>query len=179
MPGRPSPKRYAQAVLDLALSNDTLDEWSKELDQISEVVDDTDFVALLEAPQVPEVVKHQGIETVLADLSQLARNLLSVLVKHHQPRITSQIRDQYQALVDTHRGIARAHVVTAVSLKDNQKELLRKQLGNLVNADVLMTEEVNSEIIAGVIARIGDHLIDGSTRTRLQGIRKTLEQPPS
>ncbi len=178
MPGRPRARRYAKAVFELALEGDALDGWARDLDLVAAALEDADFAALLEAPQVPEGVKYQGIETVLAEAGRLARNLLSVLVQHHQPRLASQIRDQYQALVDDHRGVARAQVTTAVALDDRQREGVRTLLGDLVEAEVVMQEQVEAEIIGGLIARIGDRLIDGSTRTRLQTMRETLARPP-
>lgn len=178
MPGRPGARRYAQAVFELAIEGDALDEWSGDLDLVAAAVDDADFAALLEAPQVPEGVKHQGIETVLAEAGRLARNLLSVLVQHHQPRLAGQIRNQYRALVDEHRGIARAQVTTAIALNDRQRERVQTLLSDLVDAEVVMQAQVETEIIGGVIARIGDRLIDGSTRTRLQTMRDALARAP-
>lgn len=178
MPGRPGARRYAKAVFDLALEGDALDGWSRDLDLVAAAVEDADFAALLEAPQVPEGVKYQGIETVLGEAGRLARNLLSVLVQHRQPSLASQIRDQYEALVDEYRGVARAQVTTAVALDDQQRERVQKLLGDLVEAEIVMQEQVDAEIIGGVITRIGDRLIDGSTRTRLQTMRETLARPP-
>ena len=59
-----------------------------------------------------------------------------------------------------------------------QRERVQDLLGDLVEADVVMQEQVEAEIIGGVIARVGDRLIDGSTRTRLQIMREALARPP-
>lgn len=179
MPGRPKARRYAQAVFELAIEHDAVDQWTADLDRVAQAAGSEDFAALLEAPQVPAGVKHQGIETVLSDAQRLARNLLSVLVEHGQPRLAGAIRNEFRALVDAHRGIARANVETAVPLDDEQRDRVRKLLGELVGAQVIIIERVDPRIIGGVIARVGDRLIDGSTRTRLRALRATLALAPA
>ncbi len=178
MAGRPTARRYAQAVFELALEHDTVDQWSNDLDLMADVMGDGDFFALLEAPQVPDRVKYQGIDTVLAGASQLARNLASVLVDHGTVRFVGAIRDEFRALADAHNGVARAEVVTAVALEDAERERVSQLLGELVGAKVETTERVDPEIIGGIIARVGDHLIDGSVRTRLADMRAALAAPP-
>ncbi len=178
MAGRPTARRYAQAVFELALEHDAVDQWLNDLDLMADTMGDGDFFGLLEAPQVPIRVKFQGIDTVLAGTSQLARNLASVLVDHRSVRFTGGIRDEFRALADAHNGIARAEVVTAVAMEDAERERVGKLLGELVGANILTTERVDPDIIGGIIARVGDHLIDGSVRTRLADLRAALAAPP-
>ena len=177
MPRRPTAQRYAQAAFQLALEHDSVERWSDDLELVARAAENEDFAALIGAPQVPRGVKHRGIETVLGGAGRLARNLLSVLVEHGQPRLARAIRDEYAALVDEHRGIARAEVVTAVPLEEAQRERVRALLTELVHAEVILAERVDPAIIGGVIARVGDRLIDGSTMTKLQDLRETLFRP--
>ncbi len=178
MAGRPTARRYAQAVFELALEHNAVDQWSSDLDLMADVMGSGDFFALLEAPQVPLRVKYQGIDTVMAGASQLARNLASVLVDHRSVRFAGAIRDEFRALADAHNGVARAEVVTAVAMEDAERERVSQLLGDLVGAKVETTERVDPEIIGGIIARVGDHLIDGSVRTRLADMRAALAAPP-
>ncbi|NQW17943.1 MAG: ATP synthase F1 subunit delta [Chloroflexi bacterium] len=179
MAGRPTARRYAQAVFQIALENDALDQWSSDLDQIAEALGDSDFFAFLEAPQVPERVKLQGIDTVLVGVSGLARNLVGVLVDHRSVRFAVNVRDQYGALLDRHRGVARATVTTALPLTDEQRGRVRDLLGELVGAKVDATEDVDPQIVGGIIARVGDHLIDGSVTTKLRNMKNALARPPA
>jgi F-type H+-transporting ATPase subunit delta len=69
-------------------------------------------------------------------------------------------------MADEHRGIARAEVVTAVPLEKAQRDQLAAGLAKLVGRnEVDITESVDPNIIGGVVAKVGDSLIDGSTRT--------------
>ena len=178
MAGRPTARRYARAVFELALEHDAVDQWSDDLDLMADTMGDRDFFALLEAPQVPLRVKYQGIDAVLAGVSQLARNLASVLVDRRSVRFAGAIRDEFRALADAHNGVARAEVVTAVAMENAERERVSQLLGGLVGAKIEITERVDPEIIGGIIARVGDHLIDGSVRTRLADMRAALAGPP-
>ena len=179
MAGRPTARRYAQAAFELALEHDAVDKWSEDLDLMADAMGDGDFFALLEAPQVPVRVKYQGIDTVLVGISLLARNLASVLVDHRSVRFAGAIRDEFRALADAHNGVARAEVVTAVPIQDAERQRVTQLLGELVGAKIEATERVDPEIVGGIIARVGDHLIDGSVRTRLADMRAALAaQPP-
>jgi F-type H+-transporting ATPase subunit delta len=179
MAGRPTARRYAQAVFQIALENDSLDRWSSDLDQIADALGDRDFFAFLEAPQVPEREKLQGVDTVLIGVSDLARNLVGVLIDHRSVRFAESVRDQFRALVDEHNGVSRATVTTAVPLTDEQRDRVKELLGELVGARVDTTEDVDPQIVGGIVARVGDHLIDGSVTTKLRNMQDALARPPA
>jgi F-type H+-transporting ATPase subunit delta len=179
MAGRPTARRYAQAVFQIALENDSLDQWSSDLDQIADALGSSDFFAFLDAPQVPEREKLQGIDTVLAGVSDLARNLVGVLVDHRSVKFAVSVRDQFMALVDAHNGVARASVTTAVPLTDEQRGRVEELLGELMGAKVDTSEDVDPQIVGGIIARVGDHLIDGSVTTKLRNMQDALARPPA
>ena len=84
------------------------------------------------------------------------------------------IADEYQRLLNAYRGIDEAEVLTAVPLDDGDKQRLAERLGAVVGKKVIIKAEVDSSLIGGVVARIGGKLIDGSTRSRLEALKKEL-----
>jgi F-type H+-transporting ATPase subunit delta len=83
-------------------------------------------------------------------------------------------------MADESRGVARAEVTTAVPLDDQRRRRVIEGLARIVGRDdVTITERVDPEIIGGVIARVGDRLIDGSTRARLRSLRNELAVRPA
>jgi F-type H+-transporting ATPase subunit delta len=81
---------------------------------------------------------------------------------------------EYGRLVDEHRGIAHAEVATAVPLEPEEKDKLVRRLGDLVGREIVLTTRVDPAIIGGLVARVGDKLIDGSTKSRLLALRESL-----
>lgn len=170
-----SPRRYAQAAFALALENEGVDRWEVDLQRAQAVLEDVDVTALLSAPQVPERVKLEGITTLLPDVAPLIRNMVSLMVLRGDIMKFNRAVQAFSGMADDSRGTARAEVITAVPLDDARKKRLSEGLASLVNRkEVVLTEEQDSSIVGGVIARVGDRLIDGSTRTRLRALRDEL-----
>jgi F-type H+-transporting ATPase subunit delta len=173
----PKAGRYAQAAFDIASENDTFDEWADDLDIIATALGDEDFAALLDAPQVPTAVKMDGIDKVLADLGEKARSLTKLLVTHRATRIATAIRDDYRAMLDRQRGIARAEITTAVPVDDALRSEIVALLTSLVDQEIIATFREDPEILGGMVARVGDRLVDGSVRSKLESLRQTLGRP--
>jgi len=77
-------------------------------------------------------------------------------------------------MADAHEGLEHARVVTAVELDDADKDRLVKHLASMTGKKVTIETVVDPDIIGGYIARIGDKLLDGSTKARLEALRKRL-----
>ena len=86
------------------------------------------------------------------------------------------VREEYGNLVDRQHGRERAHVISAVPLEAGQRDRLAGYLGGLVGKEIELTAAVDESILAGLVARVGDRLIDGSVRTKLQDLRKSLAE---
>lgn len=175
----PKARRYAQAAFEIASESDTLDEWAADLDALAVALSDDDFAALLDAPQAPMAVKMSGIDTVLADVSDRARNLAKLLVTHRASRTAPAIRDDFRAMLDTQRGIARADVATAAPVDDALRAEIVARLSSLIGQEVDATFREDPEILGGMVARVGDRLVDGSVLSKLQSLRNTLGRPAS
>ena len=178
MAGEPKARRYAQAVFQIAVEHDSLDEWAADLALVGAAAGDGGFAALLEAPGVSLELKLRHVREVLKGTGPLARNLLGLLAERGQVHLASAIREEYERLADEHRGIARADVVTAVALDDVQRGRVERFLGALSGKRVVIAERVDGSILGGLVARVGDVLVDGSLRTRLRMLREKLEEPP-
>lgn len=170
-----SPRRYAQAAFSLALENEGVDLWEADLNRVLEVMADADVMALLSVPQVPERVKMDGVTTLLPDVAPLIRNMISMMVLRGDITKIGRVVEVFGEMADDSRGTARAEVVTAVTLDVTRKRRLAEALAALVDRkQVELTERLDPEIVGGVIARVGDKLIDGSTRTRLRALKDEL-----
>ena len=180
MPRAPSPRRYAQAVFQIAVERDELDSWREDLEVLTAALKDRDFAALLDAPQVHSELKlNAARETLSTAIGPLALNLLSVLALRGLAHLVPGILDEYGRLLDAHRGIERAEVASAVHLDSEQQSKVAKLLEGIVGNEVQLTSVLEPEVLGGLIARVGDRLIDGSTRTKLRGMRRSIVEQTS
>ena len=172
-------RRYAQAAFELAKEHNSLDIWEESLTTAFEVLSDPDVLAFLDAPQVTDNVKLDGIARLLPSIDVLVRNAVCLMTVNHDVTKFVDMYRLFGEMADEYRGIARAEVTTAVPLDDAQRDKLALGLASMVGrSEVKITENINPEIIGGVEAKIGDHLIDGSTRTQLNLMRDSLAERP-
>ena len=169
-----SSKRYAQAVFQIALDGNELEKWQSDLEALGAKLGDRQLSSLFENPKVPFREKQRILRTVLAGVGPLAMNLAYLLVAKNRLGILGDLIAEYGHLVDAHRGRAHAKVTTAVSLEERGRGVLEERLAKMMQKEMVITTSVDPEIIGGVVVRIGDQLIDGSIRTRLQELRRGL-----
>ncbi len=175
MPRTTSPRRYAQAVFQIATESGQLDAWFDDLRTIATGLENKELSGLLDSPQVPAVAKVEAVKAVFEDsVDPLAANLLALLATKNLANLIPGILETFEALVDRHNGIERAEVIAAVPLDQSQQVAIKSVLVKLANKDIHLSIGVDSDILGGLVARVGDQVIDGSLRTKLQGMRRTI-----
>ena len=171
---RASARRHAQAVYQLAIEKDQLDQWQRDLDFIVEAFKSPDVRSFLESPKVHFEDKRKILEQQLRGINPLALNLVLLLVVKKRLGIVEELASEYKRLVDEHHGIAHADVTTAVPLDEADRVWLTGKLSSITERKITLATQVIPAIIGGLAIRIGDKLIDGSTRSRLEALRKVL-----
>ncbi len=174
MAKRVSGKRYAQAIFQLAVQQDQVDQWAVELDSISQVLQDEEFSSFLEHAQVPLSEKNRSIEAVFPDTNPLVRNLLALLISRGSTKLIGDLNLSYSQLVDEYRGRQRVEVTSAVPLDAAEVERISRFVSELIQKEVVVSTEVDEAILGGVIIQVGDQLLDGSVRSRLEGLRRQV-----
>ena len=167
-------KRYSQAVFEIALERKELDRWQSDLRKIASLGEDAEVIALLQSPRLRFEDKARLLAERLPDINPLALNLVHLLVTRGTLDIVGDIADEYQQLLDSYRGIEQAEVTTALPLTDEDRLRLGERLGAIVGKEVVLKSEVDSSLIGGIIVRIGGKLVDGSTRSQLQALKREL-----
>lgn len=167
-------RRYARAVFDLAVAEGDVDGWLGDLHLIQSFLGEVDVAMLLEKPEIPLAAKQEIVDRSLGKLGRLRRNFVYVLVTNGRVRAIDEIVSQFQALVNDYRGLAVAEVVTAVPLDDRESQRVAQRLEALVGKKIVLQRRVDPSILGGVVARIGDHLIDGSIAGQLDALRDQL-----
>ena len=167
-------RRYTQAIFSIALEKQELDRWQADLEKIAVLGEDAELNALLESPKIHFDKKAKLLSELLGDINPLALNLACLLVTRGIFSTAGAIADEYQRLLDSHRGIERAEVVTAVPLEEEEKRKLKEHLGAMVGKKIMLQPGVDESLIGGIVARIGGKLMDGSTRRKLEVLRKEL-----
>ncbi len=167
-------RRYAQVAFEIAREKGELDRWQSDLSKIATLTADASVVAFLENPKLRFADKAKLLSERLGGMSPLVLNLVYLLVAKGRVGAMGEITKEYRRLLNSHRGIAEAEVITAVLLDEADRQRLAERLGTIVGQKVVIKSSVNPAIVGGIVARIGDKLIDASTRSRLEALKKRL-----
>ena len=167
-------KRYAQAVLGLAKERGTLDAWHADLARLAELMRNPTAAASFASPNVPEERKRAVLDQALAGGQPEARNLARLLVERRRLEIVPQLFALYEEGLRAERGLALAEVTTAEPLGPAEQAVVRDRLSRLVGKQVELRLTVDESIIGGIVARVGDQLIDASVITQLRRLRARL-----
>jgi F-type H+-transporting ATPase subunit delta len=170
-------KRYAQAVFSLAQERGTLDRWQADLAILNEVMADPGAVIYLKNPSVPTADKQALLDNVLASAQPEARNLAQMLIQRQRINIVPDLVRLYNESVLAERGIAIADVTTAEPLGPNEQDIVRTKLNQLIGKEIELRLHTDPAIIGGIVARVGDQLIDGSVINQLRRLRARLMAP--
>ena len=167
-------KRYAQAIFAIASEKNTIDAWLSDLSAIAEVSRHPRAAEYLSNPKVAVSDKESVAVRLFPTIQPEALNLVRMLVARHRLDLAPAIFTAFENTVNEMRGITEAEVTTAVTLSDAEADEVRTKLAALTGKQIILTRRVDEAIIGGMIARIGDQMIDGSTRTRLAQLRRSL-----
>ena len=175
----PTARRYAQALFELAEEQGQTEQWLGQLRSAAERLTEPSAALYLGVPRVPMENKLSFVRQALADAHPLMLNAVSLLVQRGTTPTLPQIADVYADLLDEGMGRARASVTSAESLSRAQRGKLSDLLQTMLNKEIVLDAAVDPAVIGGVVVRVGDQVIDGSVRTRLHGLRRSLAQGPA
>jgi F-type H+-transporting ATPase subunit delta len=167
-------KRYTQAIFSLAREKGNFDQWLADLARLDSLIRDERAAQYLSNPNVSVADKQKLLDAVLVDSGPEARNLMRLLLQRHRLEIVPEMYRLFQEAVLAEQGITIAEVTTAAPLDEEGQAVVRERLSQLVGRDVELRMKTDPSIIGGIVARIGDQLIDGSVINQLRRLRARL-----
>ena len=169
-----SARRYAQAVFRIAREQNAWDQWLADLTELAQLAQDPGFRLIMESPRIPLAKKLELLQDQLVGVGPLATNLAQLLVVKRRVDVIPGLAEEYRRMLDVHRGVEHARVTAAVPLDAAEQRALAQQLEQQTGKQILLETEVDPSILGGLVVRIGDKLLDGSTRAQLEALRRQL-----
>lgn len=169
-----SARRHAQAVFQIALETGQLDRWQSDLEAMAGVLQDAEVVAFLENPRISHERKTELLRVALRGVAPAALNLARLLAAKNRLRMVPNLTTEYRRLVHIQKGIVQVDVVAAVPLTEPEKERIGRGVAAITGKTVMLDLKIDPEIIGGLVVRMEDKLMDGSVRTRLRDLRRSL-----
>ena len=172
---RSTARRYAEAAFEIAERDDSMEAWLAALEVASERLVRGDAIQLLSNPAVPSEARIEVLGRVLGDdLQGPPRNLLALLIKRGRFELLPAVIAEFTRLYRRREGIVEARVTSATALGEPEIASLRARLEETTGKHIEISQEVDPALLGGVVVRVGDQLIDGSVRSRLERLRTDL-----
>src|SRR5258708_5206858 len=172
--------RYAKALVDVITAPGSGLDPAKTLDElraVKAIIDDSAVlrIALL-SPAVPPARKRAVIARLIEPLgvSPQVRAFLFIVIRHRRTHDVASIVDAYEALRDERSGYVRADVSSARPLSNLQRANLEGELSRLAGKKAKLKFSTDPALLAGVVARVGSTVYDGSVRGQLERLRSKL-----
>jgi F-type H+-transporting ATPase subunit delta len=168
-----APRRYAEAAFQLATRDDSIETWRREL-ELAAATTDGQLMDVLANPALPLDERLDAANRVLADLSQSVRNLVFLLVRRRRIEQLPRVVAEFIRLDERRQGITHATATSAAPLTDIERKALTARLEQMTGGRIALETDIDADLLGGIVVRVGDRLIDGSVRGRLERLRNQL-----
>jgi len=171
---------YAKAAFAFASEQGATDNWSNVLQVLSAAVQDEAFSAYLNRPELTPAEQVSVFAKVLGEnQTQEVSNFLTLLADNDRLALLPEIETEYELLKSQNNNTVDVVIESAFPVTSVQEQLLAQALEKKFNAAVFnaavnVTVEVNPALIAGVVIRAGDQVIDDSALNKLEKMRTRL-----
>jgi len=170
-------KRYATALFDQALKTDVAGEIYEETIAFRQLLaDNPSLKNFMLSPQIPLTDKKDLITTSLKGrATELFIRFLLLLIDKKRFPFVEEIMEGYGYLYERHQGILEVRAITAIPLDDALKQKTIQKMEQETGKKIRLAEEVDPEIIGGMILVMEDKIIDGSIRFRMEKLVRELD----
>jgi len=170
--------RYAAALYDHADENRALDATVAEMEGLGQLIAaSADFRRLIESPLIDVQQASRAARAVLQaeGFSKIVQDFVGVVAANRRLRDLPAIVTAFAALVARKRGVITADVASAHPLTDVQRQQLRARLIEAGYSNVNIVEQVQPDLLGGLVVKIGARLYDTSLKSRLQRLQYAMK----
>lgn len=171
-------KRYAKALFAVGKEEKAFDEYTDALNGFAELYDTTpEVLDGLTNPIYPQDVRENVMAELVksASLTGVMANFMNLLAQKRRAEVLPDIAETFQAMVDEENNVCQGMVVTATEIDDDLKEKVKETLEKITGKQVTLKAGVDETIVGGMIAKVGDLVLDGSIKTQLAGLKESIK----
>lgn len=167
-------RRYANALLETAISEKSLKETEEDMLFVKKTIEDSaDLKIFLRSPVIKKAIKLNALEAIFGGKVQASTlTLIRILSEKGRENLLLDICTAFLALHKKHHGIVDVDVQTAFTLTDDQTGHLHRTLESVTGKKVDLYVTLVKELKGGLTVRIDDTVIDGSVKYKLNRLKE-------
>jgi F-type H+-transporting ATPase subunit delta len=169
-------RRYAQALFATARKSGALERVETDLEAIDALIrTQPNLLRVMRAPTIPRANKKELVRRLFeSQMSPLTIRFLSLLIEKRREATLPEVNREFRALSDAARNVVQAVATVAAHLTAEERTRLTEMLARRTGKTIELREELDPELIGGVVVRLGDTIIDGSIAGQLRRLHQQL-----
>ena len=169
-------KRYALALYTVAEEKGKVEEYLSDLREIvSHMKNDVEFLKVIRHPEISTSRKKRiFINIFKGNIDEELLSFLLILIEKDRILFTEEKLKEMEKIHLERNNTLLVEVKTVIPLQESEKERLRMKLYNMYDKKIIFDEKLDENIIGGVYIRVGDDVIDGTIRNRLDEMKKLM-----
>jgi F-type H+-transporting ATPase subunit delta len=170
-------RRYARAFFEVAKESGSVTQVAKDIAEFAETwSSQAELRAALDSPRIAVSAREALVKEVAGRMSlgEGSVKALRLLAQRRRLAVVPELAREIGRLADEDAGVVRAHVTSASGLPTGYLDQLRGEIERSTGKKVTITHSVDASLLAGVVTRIGDRVVDGSAKTRLRALRDAI-----
>jgi len=166
---------YARSLFEVAKEKGNVDRVREELGEISDALDSNrELSVFFFSPYFSTEEKKSGLESVISGADPIVVNFLELLVENHRMPVIFRTRRAFDRLWEEENRLLPVQITSAVELSADVVERIGDEIGRQTGRRVELTADVDSDVLGGIVLRVGNSILDASIRNRLEQLRKQV-----
>ena len=166
---------YAKAAFDFAVEQKAVDSWLEMLVFAAEVSKDSSLQQVIHSSIAPDQLAQLFIQICGEQLNEYGHNLIKVMAENGRLSVLPDVLVEFTALKAELDKEVEAVITSAAALSDAEKTKIQKSLENRYQRKVRLTCQLDPSLMAGLVIKIGDDIIDASVRSKLTRLAEALQ----
>jgi ATP synthase F1 delta subunit len=166
---------YARSLFEVAKEHDVLDRIHDELGEFADALsEDRTLQVFLFSPYFSSDEKREGVSKIVSDADERTVNFLELLAERHRMPAIFRIRREFDALWADENQLLPVTVTSAVELDDAIVKDIGSRIEDETGRKVELSADVDPDVLGGLRVRVGNMVLDGTVRNRLERLRKQV-----
>ena len=166
---------YAKAAFDFAVEHQAVDRWQTMLAFTAEVTRNEHIAELLSGAMASNTLADMFIGVCGDQLDDAGRNLIKVMAENGRLLVLPEVLEQFVQLRAAQESTVDVEVIAAGELNAQQLSKITVAMEKRLSRKVKLNCKIDKSVMAGVVIRAGDMVIDGSIRGRLERLADVLQ----